>query len=72
MTDLSEKSLDDVLVKLANILENQADRITARPSHLIVQPNILRQALKILYYKPPIRRVSGARKRKLALYWRKP
>jgi hypothetical protein len=41
-----------------------------RPTHIIVPQSVLKQALKVMYYKPPIRRVSGARRRKLALYWR--
>lgn len=70
MTDLTQESLESALSNLANMLDDAANRITARPTHLIVPPSMLRHSLKILYYKPPIRRVSGTRKRKLALYWR--
>ena len=70
MTDLTQESLEDALSNLANMLESAADRITARPTHLIVPPSMLKQALKVMYYKPPIKRVTGRRKRKLALYWR--
>lgn len=70
MTDLTEESLEATLTKLANMVDDIGNRIAVRPSHFIVPPSMLKQALKIMYYKPPIRRVTGRRKRKLALYWR--
>ncbi len=71
MTELTEDSLAEVLQRLTLQIEDLESRLAARQSHLLVPPSMLKQALKIMYYKPPIRRVSGARKRKLALYWRK-
>jgi phage major head subunit gpT-like protein len=70
MTNLTEESLEAALTKLANMVDDMGNRIAVRPSHLIVPPSMFKQSLKILFYKPPIRRATGRRKRKLALYWR--
>lgn len=70
MTALTEESLEQALMKLAGMVEDVEKKISLRPSHLIVPPSLMKQAYKIMYYKRPIRRVSGARKRKRALYWR--
>ena len=39
--------------------------------HLVVGQKVMRDALKMLFYQPPIKKVNGLRKRKKALYWRK-
>jgi len=70
MSEPTQQSLEQTLADMANMLDDVAERISMRPTHLIVPPSMLKQALKVMYYKRPIRRVSGARKRKLALYWR--
>jgi phage major head subunit gpT-like protein len=70
MQELTEDSLTEVLQRLADQVAAVEDRLAVQPTHLLVPPSMLKRALKIMYYKPPIRRVSGARKRKLALYWR--
>ena len=70
MTALTEESLEQAIMKLSGMVEDVEKKISLRPSHIIVPPNLLKQAYKIMYYRPPIKRVSGARKRKLALYWR--
>jgi phage major head subunit gpT-like protein len=70
MTEPTEDSLTEMLERLADQVAAVEDRLAMQPTHLLAPPSMLKQALKVLYYKPPIRRVSGARKRKLALYWR--
>ena len=66
MTGLTLESLEAAIQAMVS-----HDAIALKPTKLLVQPALLKQALRILYYKKPIRRCSGMRKRKLRLYWRK-
>ena len=70
MSDLTQDSLERTLADLVDMIAKKEEQIAMRPTHIIVPQSMLKQALKVMYYKPPIRRASGARKRKLALYWR--
>ena len=63
--DLSEQVLADVATRLDRDI-----RILLRPSKLIVPRSMFRKAMRILFYRPPIRKVKGMRARKRALYWR--
>ena len=64
--ELTLESLEDALMQMLS-----QDSIGLKPTKLIVPPALLKQAKRVLYYKKPIRRCSGMRKRKLNLYWRK-
>lgn len=63
MTDLTEEKLEEVFVSLIGR--------DLHPYYIVVPPQMFTTAGRLLYYKLPIRKVSGARKRKRALYWRK-
>lgn len=45
--------------------------LSLKPTKLIAPRSMFKLAMKILYYKPPIRKVKGMRARKRALYWRR-
>lgn len=45
--------------------------LSLKPTKLIVPRSMFKLTLKILFYKPPIRKVKGMRARKRALYWRR-
>ena len=66
LTVLTEQSLEEALMQMAGHLEAMEERISLRPTHLIVPPVIFSN----LMYRTPIRKVNGIRKRKRALYWR--
>ena len=63
-------TLEGVEAAIRALVEAE-DPITIKPTKLLVQPFLLEQVRRVLYYKKPIRRCSGMRKRKLSLYWRK-
>jgi len=70
MTDLTLEALQDVLRKLHTF--GTEDRCIAhKPKMLYVPPALYKRALRVLFYKKPMRKGSGARKRKHNLYWRK-
>jgi hypothetical protein len=52
MTDFTSESLEQVLLKLgAYITDERGDRITAKPTHLVVWRGALRQAIFIMHSK---------------------
>ena len=54
----------------ADIVASFDEVLALRPTKLIVPAWIHDRILRAVYYKSPMRRVSGIRRRKLALYWR--
>lgn len=55
----------------ADLVKSFEDRgLAVRPKKLFVPSWMHTTAMRLLYYKSPMRRVSGIRQRKLALYWR--
>jgi hypothetical protein len=52
MTEFTSKSLEQVLLNLgAYITDERGDRITAKPTHLVVWRGALRQAIFIMHGK---------------------
>lgn len=67
MTELNEESLTEAVFKMQSYsMEMQIDN----HKKLIVPNDYVKAIKKLLYWKPPIKKVSGMRKRKRALYWR--
>lgn len=54
----------------ADIVASFDEVLALRPTKLIVPAWIHDRILRAVFYKSPMRRVSGVRRRKLALYWR--
>ncbi len=63
--NLEEQVFADIVASF-----DKTELLALRPTKLIVPAWMHKRVLKVLYYKPPMRRVSGVRQRKLALYWR--
>lgn len=51
-------------------IEQLIQRMSAPPTHIAVSESFYRHASRLAYWKPPVRKVAGMRKRKQALYWR--
>ena len=66
MTDLNEANIEKVLTAL------HANARALNPYVIIVPREMYVTAGHMAFYQRPMRKVSGARKRKLALYWRNP
>jgi hypothetical protein len=66
VTDLTQESLEKLLLDIAFIVNSPNETFVIRPKHLIVPPAIF----CIMMYRTPIKRVRGVRNRKRALYWR--
>ena len=64
MTDLSEANLEKILSTLS------ANARALNPYVIIVPPQLYATAGRMAFYQRPVRKTNGARKRKLALYWR--
>lgn len=64
MTDLTEANLERILSTLS------ANARALNPYVIIVPPQMYVTAGHMAFFQKPMRKVSGARKRKLALYWR--
>ena len=62
---------EDDLELAVKLMASLAEPIRAQPTQIIVAPVFYKRALRILYYKPPIKKVNGMRKKKRAYYWRK-
>lgn len=65
MTELTEEKLTEIARSL------HANARALNPYVIVVPPQLFVTAGRMLHLKPPIRKVSGARKRKRALHWRK-
>jgi len=65
MTELTEEKLTEIVRSL------HANARALNPYFIVVPPQLFVTAGRMVFFKPPIRKVSGARKRKRALYWRK-
>lgn len=63
--NLEEQVFADIVASF-----DKTELLALRPTKLIVPAWMHTTAMRLLYYKPPMRRVSGVRRRKLALYWR--
>ena len=63
-------TLEGVEAAIRALVEAE-DPITIKPTKLLVPRYMFKRVTRMLYYKKPIRRCSGMRKRKLSLYWRK-
>jgi hypothetical protein len=64
-------SEDSLLMALSEVRDGLI-KLNSEPTSLVVVDKHMRLALKILgVIKHPVQRVSGLRKRKRALYWRK-
>ena len=66
MTELTEESLEKVLLDMAFMINSQGETFVIRPKQLIVPPAIFRTMM----YRTPIKMAKGIRGRKRALYWR--
>jgi hypothetical protein len=66
VTDLTQESLEKVLLDIAFMVNSQDETFVIRPKHLIVPPAIF----CIMMYRTPIKMARGVRGRKRALYWR--
>lgn len=66
MTELTQESLEKVLLDMAHMVNSRGEVFTIRPKHLIVSPVMFRS----LMYRTPIRMARGLRGRKRALYGR--
>lgn len=64
MTDLTEANLEKILGTLS------ANARALNPYVIIVPPQLYVTAGRLAFFQRPVRKVAGARKRKLALYWR--
>ena len=69
MSDLSEQGLED-WIKDFEEAAWQDLTLSLKPTKLIVPRSMFRKAMRLLFYRPPIRKVKGMRARKRALYWR--
>lgn len=66
--DLSMQSLESMMVKLREHIDNAA--ISTPPRYLIMPPALHKRALRLLYYRRPMTSLKGARGRKRSLMWR--
>lgn len=66
MTELTQESLERLLMNLKKHIDEVGDRISVIPKYLIVPPAIFRTMM----YRTPIKMAKGIRGRKRALYWR--
>jgi len=67
MTKLTEESLTEAIFEMQSY---SMEMRIENPKKLIVPNDYVKAIKKLLYWKPPIKKVSGMRKRKRALYWR--
>ena len=67
MTDLNEEYLTEAVFKMQSY---SMEMRIENPKHLNVPNDYVKAIKKLLYYKPPIKKVSGMRKKKRAYYWR--
>ena len=63
MTELTEESLTATLERLAAMVMDTEQRMTLRPTHLIISPAMYRR----LMWRPPIKKARGIRGRKRAI-----
>jgi hypothetical protein len=70
MVQLTETTLQEALEEIGGRAKEANERIFFRPLFLIVAPEHHRAAGRILWWKPPIRKAGGPRKRRKAIYWR--
>ena len=69
MSDLSEQVLEDCIRDFEEHV-GQKLILSLKPTKLIVPRSMFRKAMRLLFYRPPIRKANGMRARKRALYWR--
>ena len=68
MKPLTLEALDEIVSEIKSLIRDAP--IAMQPTMLLIQPALQKQAMRILYWKPHLRKLKGMRGRKKAIYWR--
>jgi phage major head subunit gpT-like protein len=68
MKPLTIETLEEIIGEIKGLIRE--DPIAIRPTMLLIQPALHKQAVRIFYWKPAIKTARGARGRKKAISWR--
>jgi len=71
MTELTQNSLEGILLDMAFTINSRGETMTWRPTQLLVQPHMYKAARRILWPHNVLKHRKGARGRAMTLKWRR-
>lgn len=69
-SDAQDLTLEGLEKALLEMIGDPEKVFGIKPTKIIIHPEAYKDVMRVLYWKPPIRKARGMRARKRALYWR--